>query len=82
MNGEIIGINLRTGFYAVRTSEGDITVFELIDSCVPEKGDLVSGALDSLGSETFVNISQQHSFDVFVQDAHCSEARAADLLSR
>jgi len=82
MKGTITTINHRTGFHAVLTEEGDITVFELVDAAQPEIGDAISGALDSLGSETLKNLSQGASFDVFIQDAHCSDSRAKHLLKR
>jgi len=82
MNGKIIGINRRNGFHAVRTEDGDITVFELLDSVTPELGDEISGNLDTMGSEELTNISQQEDFSVFIQDAHCSDTRAAELLRR
>jgi hypothetical protein len=81
MRGKIIAINRKTGFHAVRTEDGDITVFELLDSEMPELGDEVTGALDSLGSETLFNATQKHEFSVFVQDAHCSEVRAKRMLN-
>lgn len=82
MNGTIIAINRRNGFHAVRTEDGDVTVFELLDSVEPELGDAVSGALDSPGSEDLFNITRQESFSVFIQAARCSDASAAHLLKR
>ena len=79
-SGKIIAINRKNSFYAVRTEDGDITVFELMDSYTPELGDEVTGNLDSLGSESFFNVTQKHGFSVFVQDAHCSDSRAECML--
>lgn len=82
MNGIIAAINPRIGFYAVKLEDGEFAVFELLDSHEPAHGDSLSGALDSLGSETLLNVTQRTRFDVFIQDTHCSEARARQMLNR
>lgn len=82
MKGRIIAINRRNGFHAVETEDGDFTVFEMQDSHEAALGDVVSGALDTLGSESLSNVTQQEEFDVIVQDAHCSKSRALTLLDR
>lgn len=82
MKGTIIAIDRKSGFHAIRTEDGDTTVFELLDSEQPKIGDEVVGSLDSLGSETLFNVTQQQKFDVFIEDAHCSDSRARALLHR
>lgn len=82
MNGTIIAINRRNGFHAVRIEDGDVTVFELLDSVELELGDSVSGALDSSGLEELFNITQRQAFSVSVEAVHCSDSIAAHLLKR
>lgn len=82
MKGQIIAVNNRNGFHIVRTERGEFTVFEMQDSHDAALGDMVSGALETLGSESFTNDTQGGSFDVVVQDAHCSRERAWDLINR
>lgn len=80
MIGKIVAANARRGMYAIELETGEHTVFELLDSCTPELGDVISGALESLGGETFSNLTQRHAFEVFVQDIHASRAGAAAQL--
>ena len=81
MNGIIVAINPRNGFYAAKLESGEFAVFELVDSHEPELGDAVSGELEALGSETLLNETQRTRFDVFMQDTHCSESRARQMLN-
>ena len=76
MNGTIIAINRINGMYAVQIEDGGVTVFELTDSHEAERGDVITGELQTLGSET-----QQESFEAYIQDAFCSDSRWRALLS-
>ncbi len=82
MEGTIIAINNRNGFHAVRTEEGDITVFEMTDTHEATVGDTIAGDLHALGSEQLRNVTQGEEFSAYIQDAFCSDRRAAELLSR
>lgn len=82
MKGSIIDINRRNGMHAVRMEDGTCTVFEMFDSHEAECGDVVTGNLQTLGSETLTNETQQEEFDAIIQDAFCSDSRWRALLMR
>lgn len=82
MKGQIRFINARKGFFGVCIEEGDYSVIELVDTCMIENGDIVSGNLHSLGSETLINITQNHSMSVFIQDIYSSERNAQAMVYR
>ena len=79
MKAKIIAVNFKKGFVAVSTG-GGITVFELLGGYDVEVGDVISGDLESLGGETFVNETQSEEMDVYVQGVHCTEANARQLM--
>ena len=81
MNGTIIAINRINGMHAVQIEDGGVTVFELTDSHDAALGDVIAGELQTLGSETLANKTQQESFDAYIQDAFCSDSRWRALLS-
>ena len=55
-------------------------MFELLDGEV-HIGDVVSGDLEELGGQTFVNETQGLELGVFVQGVHCTIESAKQLLS-
>lgn len=72
-------INARTGIVAAQTDAGDYAVFELSGDEM-EIGDVVEGDLQSLGGETYLNVTQRHRIDVFVQAIQCTRQNATDLV--
>ncbi|WP_457571530.1 hypothetical protein [Desulfovulcanus sp.] len=79
MKGIVRAINPRKGMVAVETSLG-YSILELLGDDV-EIGDIISGNLDSLGSETVRNETQMENIEVFIQDCHCTAQHARLMLS-
>jgi hypothetical protein len=82
MKGAIAMLNLKRGMAAVLTEDGDYTPFEIIDSHEPELEDTIRGDFNSLGSETFMNVTQGESFDVFVEEINSSKQIAKQIVFR
>ncbi len=63
-------VNPNRGMYAAEIDRaGEYVIFELLDSSEPEIGDVVSHSdFYSMGSETFMNLTQRCQIDVFVQN--------------
>lgn len=70
-NGAMIGVN---------TEEGEFSVIELIGGYSPRLGDIISGDLEGLGSESVWNLTQGEKWDVFIQDIHGSRESAQRLI--
>lgn len=69
MNGEVYEINQNRGMVAVRTENGDFSVFELLGEDPIEVGDQVSWKDDtSLGSTLLRNNKQETSYEVYFQN--------------
>lgn len=79
MKAKVIAINHKKDVVAVATANG-ITVFELLGGYEVELGDVISGRLESLGSEIFRNETRQENLDVYVQGIHCSPQNARQLI--
>ena len=79
MKGTIIMINEKRGFIAVQT-KCDISVIELLGGYIVELEDVVSGDLESEGSDEIMNITQDEEMDVFIQATGCSKACAYKML--
>ena len=62
--------NPTRGMYAAEIDgSGEFVIFELLDSSEPEAGDVISHSdFYSMGGETFKNITQQCTIDVYVQN--------------
>ena len=80
MKGIVRYINLRNGMAAVETGEG-FTVFETLERCALDIGDEISGPLDSSGGETLQNVSKGESFDVSIENTHCTRVEAMKSLA-
>jgi hypothetical protein len=63
-------VNRSRGMYAAEIDgNGEFVIFELLDSCEPEMGDVISHAdFFSMGGETYVNLTQGCEFDVAVNN--------------
>lgn len=69
MRGTISAINHNRGMVAVKTEDGDFSVFELLGGDSVELGDEVYWKDDtSLGSTKLQNITQGEVFGVFFQN--------------
>jgi len=79
MEGRVIGVNRKTAFVAV-TTDGGITVFELLGGYEIENDDIVSGELENHGGEIILNVTRQEKMDVFIQGVHCTHEFAQKLL--
>ena len=69
MSGQVYEINESRGMVAIRTENGDFSVFELLGGDPVEIGDEVSWQDDtSLGSTRLRNITQGSSYEVYFQN--------------
>lgn len=82
MKGTIDLIGPTRIMIGVRTENNDYSVLELLGGYVPEVGDILKGNLDSLGGETIQNLTQNESWDVFIQDIYGSKNSALTMLSK
>lgn len=80
MKGIVKSMNPHRGFAAVELDTGYsvLEIFEVSTSL--ELGDVISGPLESLGGETVKNVSKNETYDVFIQDCHCSKEIAMQLM--
>jgi hypothetical protein len=58
MKGSIIFANQRIGRYGVQIDGRDLMAFELLEGCVLEGGETLTGDLESLGCETLQSKAQ------------------------
>ena len=79
MKGTVVAFNQKKGFAAIKT-DGGITVAELF-SCEAEIGDVITGDLENMGDETFLNETQSEEFDAYVHGVKCSDEESAALLA-
>jgi len=80
MKGIVRFLNLRNGLVAVETNQG-FSVFEIRQRCAIDIGDVITGHLDSSGVETLHNTTRGESFDVSIENIHCSRPEATELLA-
>ncbi len=66
----------------VRTDGDRFSVLELLGGYSPEIGDVLSGALEDMGSETVRNATQNEDWDVYIQDKWGSKEFAWRLVSQ
>lgn len=77
MKGKVVGLN--KDLCAVQADSG-ITIFEILGGHVAEIGDIISGSLESLGSETLYNKTKHEKINVFIEDWSCSPEIAKKFL--
>lgn len=70
MKGVIAVTNKNRGMYAAEIQgRGEYVIFELLDSIDLEIGDVISHPdFYSMGGETFTNLTQRCTFEVFVEN--------------
>lgn len=81
MIGKVCAINQQKGLIAVETNSNEFSILELIGGYDVEIDDIISGDLESLGSETVINKTQTEEMDVFIQDCHCNVHRVHQLIN-
>ncbi len=82
MKGTIELIGPRQGMIGVRTEADRFSVLELLGGYAPEIGDVLSGGLEDLGSETVRNVTQEEDWDVYIQDKWGSKESAWRFVSQ
>ena len=82
MKGTIELIGPRQVMIGVRTENDHFTVLELLGGYSPKMGDAISGALENLGGEEVKNITQDETWDVYIQDILGSKESAWRLVSQ
>lgn len=80
MQASVKVINESKGMISVQIDGGDFIVLELLGSDDVDPGDALTGNLESLGSEIFVNVTKQVRLDVLVQNIHCTASSAKKLV--
>lgn len=77
MKATVCLINPSTGMIGARIDGyGDFIIFEIIEKCIIEKGDIVSHPdFRKMGRQTYSNITKKSSVNVYAQDI-CSETLA------
>jgi hypothetical protein len=80
MKGIVRFLNLQNGLVAAETNEG-FTVFEIRECCAIDIGDEISGPLDASGEETLRNLTKKESFDVSIENVHCTRVEAMKSLA-
>jgi len=81
MIGKVRAINHKEGLIAVETDSNEFSIIELLGGYDVEMGDIISGDLESLGSETVINKTQKEEMDVFIQDCYCNVNRVRQLIN-
>lgn len=81
MRGTVIGVVQSRGMCIVDCGEGDHSLLEILGGDV-EIGDVLRGALDSLGGETVRNITQGVELDVSVENHSMTRRSALRALRR
>lgn len=76
MNGTVVLVNPKNGFFVIEIDAGDYTVCELLGNYAIEVGDHISGNLHSHGREDLLNRTQRENMIVFIQGIHCSASAA------
>jgi hypothetical protein len=80
MTGKITLINPKRGMAALITENDEYTSFDT-RGCEIEVGDIISGDLESLGSETWTNETRGEIMEVFVEGVFDSRKTALRLVS-
>jgi hypothetical protein len=68
MEGTVIHLNHNRGMYSVELSDGSYSVFELLDTMEIDKGNIIVGDLDELGSCVLQNRTADESFEAMIQN--------------
>lgn len=82
MNGTVVHVENRRGWIAIRDSHDEITIVELLGGYDVENGHVITGNLDSLGSETFFNKTTGEELDVMVEYIGLTDQQAVSVFQR
>jgi len=82
MKGNVVHHEHRIGFIVIRDENGEFAVAELLGSYDVERGDVVSGELQTSGGGTLFNETQDESMDVFMKGYGLSEQDAISYILR
>ncbi|CAI8701731.1 hypothetical protein [Kosakonia sp. YIM B13611] len=82
MKGTVVHHEHRIGFIVIRDEKGEFAVAELLGSYDVERGDVVSGELQTSGGGTLFNETQDESMDVFMKGHGLSEQDAISYILR
>lgn len=66
MDGRVVLVNPSHNRVAVRDRVGHYSVFEVNSRSLPDHGDLISGALDKVGTLKLVNLTKKYLFSATV----------------
>lgn len=69
MKATVVLVNQNRGMVAAQTEDGQYSIFELLGSYDIDVGDVVSSSdFNSMGGETYRNITKREDMDVYVQN--------------
>ncbi|MGP3594281.1 hypothetical protein [Vagococcus sp. WN89Y] len=80
MKGTVVHHEHRTGFIIIRDEVGEFAIAQLSEKYDVERGDIVSGNLNSNGRETFLNQTQNESMTVLVKGFGLTEQDAITMM--
>ncbi|MBD8004545.1 hypothetical protein [Bacillus norwichensis] len=69
-------INHQKGWIALLTENNTFSIVEVLEMQLPNIGDVISGDIETLGEETFYNVTQDETLDVYVQDIYAGQKAA------
>lgn len=82
MKGRVVAVNQRKGMILVETTDGKCSLVELLGGYEVNTGDVVEGALESLGGETLRNVTGREEMSVYIQDIHMSKALGMKMIGK
>ena len=81
MKGKVALINSKRGMAALITENDEYTAFEVLGPLNIEVGDTINGDLESLGGETWYNVTKMEEIEVFVEDIYGKRDIALRIIS-
>jgi hypothetical protein len=82
MKGIIQLISPKQAMVGVETESGGYSVLELLGGYIFEVGDVLSGPLEELGDQEVRNLTQEETWDVYIQDILGSRQVAWNMISK
>ena len=82
MRGKVASINKRRGMILVDDGDSEYTWMELLGEYDVDIGDIIEGALHSLGGETVRNVSKREQMSVYIQDIHMTKAYGLKMIAK
>jgi len=79
MKGIVKYVNIKNGLCAIELQTNNFTIFEDLDENL-SVGDIVTGNLESLGSETLYNETEETEVNGFIENIHCGENQLRNQL--